>query len=218
MGAQKDTLTDADWQLIMGKDPEHYDFSGADFHMIESPTPRTTNNGLWGTDPITKGSASTCAPPAMGKPSPTCDPINGSEFTTNKEDLQFSCIFPLIQVTGGMVAPFHKDCTSNLYTNACDCAGTALDNGSQLCDTTTATTQDYAKAYPSVREMIIAHAMSTEIINGAVSNQGIVSSLCPINEDIGMSVAQASADPLFGYNPAVNAIQRDHQPAEGLAQ
>ena len=26
----------------MGKDPEHYDFSGADFHMVENWDPRTT--------------------------------------------------------------------------------------------------------------------------------------------------------------------------------
>ena len=39
---QKDTLTDADWRLIMGNDPEHYDFRGADFHMIEDWNPRTT--------------------------------------------------------------------------------------------------------------------------------------------------------------------------------
>ena len=39
---QKDTLSDNDWKLIEGNDPENYDFSGADFHMVENWDPRTT--------------------------------------------------------------------------------------------------------------------------------------------------------------------------------
>lgn len=201
---QKSVLADTDWQLIMGKDPEHYDFSGADFHMVESPTPRTTNNGSW-------ANVATCSPPAMGRPSATQDPINGCEFDTTLsgavEDLQFACIFPLVQNAGGTIQAYKKDCTSPQFTNACDCAGASLDNKSQLCDTTTSTSQVYAKAYPSVREMIIAKAMSEEkLSDGTVINQGIVSSLCPINLDVGQPLATANADPLFGYNPAVNAI------------
>jgi len=59
------------------------------------------------------------------------------------------------------------------------------------------TTQIYGKAYPAVREMIIARAMA---------DQGIVSSLCPIHEvaDNG----DVPPDPLFGYRPAVNVIVR----------
>jgi hypothetical protein len=201
---QKSTLQSADWTLVTGRDPEHYDFRGADFHMIESVGPRTTNAGGW-------ANAATCSPPATGLPPATgagSDPINGCEFKTNNSDLQFSCIFPLITTdANNTVVAFQKDCTQPQYKDACDCSATqALDNDSQLCSPTTPTTQLYGKAYPSVREMVIAHAMSTEVINGAVSDQGVVSSLCPINVDIGMSLAQAQADPLFGYNPAIDSL------------
>lgn len=69
------------------------------------------------------------------------------------------------------------------------------------------------KAYPPVREMIIAKAMS----KSAAGNQGIVSSICPISTDIGMQVTQAQADPLFGLNPGMNAIvDRIKGPLQGL--
>ncbi len=204
---QKDTLSAADWTLIMGQDPEHYDFRGADFHMVESPAPRTTNGGGW-------ANAATCSPQGTTRPpglgGPGADPINGCEFNTtfsgSPSDLQFACIFPLIDGSSGTIQNYTKDCTQSKYSGACDCVSGSIDNASQLCDPTTSTNQIFAKAYPSVREMIIAKAMSNEVVNGAPSNQGIVSSLCPIKLDVGQSVAAAQADPLFGYNPAVNAI------------
>jgi hypothetical protein len=200
---QKTALQAADWKLITGNDPENYDFSGADFHMVESIGPRTTNTGNW-------ANVATCTPPASGPPplpgATGADPINGCEFNTNNADLQFSCVFPLVQNVGGMIQSFTKDCTNMEYGGACDCTAQSLDKDSQLCSATTPTNQLYAKAYPSVREMVIAHAMSTEVINGTPSNQGIVSSLCPIALDVGQSLTTAQNDPLFGYNPAVNAI------------
>jgi hypothetical protein len=176
---QKGVLSAADWTLIAGRDPEHYDFRGADFHMIESWDPRTTNTGGW-------ANASSCPPSSTNE----CDPINGREWTTNKADLQFACIFQLI-------AP--KDCTLQQYRGACDCAPAALNSGTQLCDMETPTLQRYGKAYPSVREMIIAHAMSQQ--NAAAGGQGIVSSLCPIHV-----VEETPGDPLFGFRPAMDAI------------
>jgi hypothetical protein len=173
---QKSVLSPSDWTLIMGRDPEHYDFRGADFHMVESIEPRTTNTAGW-------ANASACPP---GQPD-DCDPINGREWTTNKGDLQFSCIFPLSQP---------KDCTQNKYSEACDCTSGAYDASSQLCQRTT---QIYGKAYPPVREMIIAKAMSEQ--NAQAGGQGIVSSLCPIHV-----TEQSPGDPLYGYRPAMNAI------------
>ena len=201
---QKTAPSTADWTRITGNDPEHYDFRGADFHMIESIGPRTANQGGW-------ANAATCTPPASGAPplpgAPGADPSNGCEFNTQNEDLQFSCVFPLTQVdTSGTVQPFAKDCTSALYGGACDCTGNSLDSRSQLCSSTAPTQQVYAKAYPSVREMLIAKAMASETINGQAYTQGVVSSLCPIAVDVGKTLAQAQADPLFGYNPAVNAL------------
>ncbi len=171
---QKSQLTEDDWLKITGKDPENYDFSGADFHMLESEDPRT---------------ASLCAPNSMD----TCDPINGREWATAKADLQFSCIFKL-------AAP--KDCTQPQYAGACDCggAGAINPNNKPLCQMAGGAytaTQIYGKAYPSVREMEIAHAMADQ----ASGIQGIASSLCPIH-----TTATGASDPVFGYRPAVNAI------------
>ncbi len=60
------------------------------------------------------------------------------------------------------------------------------------------TTQINAKAYPSIREMAIAHALATS----PSGVQGIVSSLCPIH----VSPQGGMQDPLYGYRPAANAI------------
>ena len=185
---QKDTLAASDWLAITGNDPEHYDFSGADFHMVESEQPRTTQgaNG----SPTQWANVSMCAPTAANN----CDPWNGREWNTNKEDLQFACIFDLRPQYGHGTG---KDCTNAQYNKACDCQAGAINAGSQLCDTTTPTLQIFGKAYPSIREMLIAHAMSTQ-----QTNQGIVSSLCPIH----VTDMMGGSDPLYGYRPAVNAI------------
>jgi hypothetical protein len=203
---QKDTLSDADWTLIMGKDPEHYDFSGADFHMVENWDPRLTQGSVLSAEekgPLNSNvmaNASNCPPTATGSVAgqALCDPINGREWNTNipaqgHEDLQFSCIFDLKPQFNNV----GKDCTLPQYKAACDCAAGALNSGSQLCDSATPTLQVYGKAYPSVREMIIAKAMSESM----ATNQGIVSSLCPIHV-----TEQTPGDPLYGYRPAVNAI------------
>jgi len=212
---QKYVLSAADWRLVMGNDPEHYDFRGADFHMIESSEPRTTNTGLWA-NAATSTNQAGCQLDATGAAPAGCDPINGAEWVTKKSDLEFSCTFPLIDVSGGMVQAFQKDCTQMEYAGACACASNSLNEGTQLCSSTTPTLQVNGKAYPSVREMIIAHAMATETFNGYSYNQGVVSSLCPIHLDVGQTVAQAQQDPLFGYNPAMNALIARMAPALGL--
>jgi hypothetical protein len=177
---QKDTLTDADWLKITGADPEHYDFTGADFHMLESEVDRM---------------GSQC--PSASAPD-NCDPINGREWDTGKGDLQFSCIFDIRPQYGGM----GKDCGNTAYTGACDCSTNSQSRDTPLCSKTAGNNPDTkgytdlqvnGKAYPSVREMTLAHKMGV---------QGIASSLCPIHvSDNGMM-----DDPLYGYRPAVNAI------------
>jgi hypothetical protein len=177
---QKDFLSAADWQLVAGKDPEHYDFTGADFHMIESYLPRTAQNL-----PPGVVNASQCPP---GSPD-TCDPINGREWDTKKGDLEFACIFQL---------PKPRDCSDPMYLGACDCSMGSPNQNTPLCQGSNGnytTTQVNGKAYPSVREMIIAHAMGA---------QGIVSSLCPIH--VAPANGDSPPDPLYGYRPAVNTI------------
>ena len=172
---QKNQLLESDWLAITGKDPENYDFTGADFHMLESEDPRMM---------------SACPPNSADN----CDPINGREWNTNKGDLQFACTFQL-------AAP--KDCSQPQYAGACDCydgPGSMNPNAKPLCQKAGgaySATQVAGKAYPSIRELEIAHAMA----NQAAGVQGIASSLCPIH-----TTASGNADPVFGYRPAVNAI------------
>jgi hypothetical protein len=168
---QKNQLSDSDWLAITGTDPENYDFSGADFHMLESEDPRGQSG---------------CPPTANDN----CDAINGREWDTQKGDLQYACIFDI---------PQQKDCTSMAFQGACDCNGGPSQN-TALCQKNGAnhtSIQIKGKAYPSVREMVIAHKMS----NQPSGNQAIVSSLCPIH-----TTATSSTDPVFGYRPAVTAI------------
>ena len=59
--------------------------------------------------------------------------------------------------------------------------------------------QDSAKAYPTVRELEVAHLLGA--VPGA--NVGIISSLCPIHTT---DMSGNDTDPLYGYRPAMNAI------------
>jgi hypothetical protein len=175
---QKNELTDADWLAITGKDPEHWDFTGVDPHMLESENPRAT-----------------LPPPNSNDNS---DPINGREWSTNKKDVEFSCIFKLEGPDGTSGA---KDCTSPMYSGACDCSMGSNSQNTPLCQEVNGqytNTQINGKAYPSVREMAIAHAMATS----GSGDQGIVSSLCPIHTHY----VGGPTDPLYGYRPAANAI------------
>jgi hypothetical protein len=172
---QKDELTPADWLSITGTDSENYNFAGADPHMLESETPRTQ-----------------CLPTGPDD----CDPVNGREWNTQKSDLQYACVFLLASLY-----PNGKDCTQPQYADQCDCiAGTPSQTG-PLCQLGTngvpTTTQIFDKAYPSIREMEIAHAMATQ----PSGNGGIVSSVCPIH-----TTEAIPSDPEFGYRPAMNAI------------
>ena len=61
------------------------------------------------------------------------------------------------------------------------------------CDTTIPTQQDFARAYPTIRELLLAKLLGS---------QGVVSSMCPIH-----TVDNATGDdPLYGYRPAMNAV------------
>jgi hypothetical protein len=167
---QKNQLTDSDWLKITGADPENYNFTGADPHMLESETPRQTGCDQNSAD--------------------NCDPYNGREWTTNKQDLQYACIFQL---------PAPKDCslTQMQYLGACDCAPASNSAQTPLCQKVNGaytTTQINGKAYPTIAELVVAHAMK---------NQGIVSSLCPIHPAVDPNNPN---DPVYGYRPAVTAI------------
>jgi hypothetical protein len=159
---QKDVLSTADWQKILGTDPLSYDFTGEDPHMLESIGPRP---GL--------------PPPSAPN---NADPINGREFVTNGNFLQYACIFPL---------KTPHDCTDPTYAEFCDCPPN-LTSPPPVCDTTTPTLQIDAKAYPTIRELVVARELGT---------RATVSSLCPIH-----ITEETPNDPLYGYRPAITGI------------
>jgi hypothetical protein len=209
---QKDTLSPSDWVKILGNgweslpnppaltNPNQYDYGGIDVHMVEAFAPRP---------PPAK--ALTLGPFASGG---GLDPINGGEWVTNTAspqhtlpvDREYACIFALVDPKTGDSTP--RDCTNPDYAiqDACDCSveNLPLDAVPSVCglhDQNRAyaagvndyTTQYFAKAYPTIREIELARLMG---------NQGVLSSLCPIHV---MDNATGD-DPLFGYRPAVNAL------------
>jgi hypothetical protein len=195
---QKDTLSEADWQLILGKDPENFDYTGIDPHMVESYNQRT---GV----PV---------PPTGFKvadqtqPEGT-DPISGREWITDSTmaehtgllvDREYACIFKLDTPRDCSMAATTADPT---LTDSCDCQppdkGGAFTHEQipAVCNDTTPTNQDSAKAYPTIRELELAHLLGA--VPGA--NVGIISSLCPIH-----TTEMGTGDPLYGYRPAMNAI------------
>jgi hypothetical protein len=167
-------LSSEDWTKILGKDPGAYDYSGIDPHMVQSVAPRA---GL----------------PAPGS-ADDADPIHGRDWDTKSNvalDLQYACTFAL---------PTPKNCKDPKFANACDCDGFTT---SPLCapnpaDGNKRSLQIRAKAYPSVRELMVARALG---------DQGVVASICPMH-----ATEQSPGDPLFGYRPAVlslaNAMSR----------
>ncbi len=159
---QKNQLTPADWLTILGKDPLSYDFTGADPHMLESTDPRP------------------------GLPPPTspndADPIHGREWTTQGNFLEYACTFAL-------KSP--HDCNDPQFASFCDCPADDA-NPPPVCDATTPTLQVKAKAYPTIRELVVARELGT---------RATISSLCPIHiQESGPN------DPLYGYRPAIGGI------------
>lgn len=127
-----------DWNQVTGANPQSFDFSGLDPHMVESTVPR----------------------PGLPAPSSTrgdngTDPVHGREYATNDDDLQFACTFSL---------PAPRTCSAQ--DPSCDCARSSnpplcgINPGEQL----------KAKAYPTIRELLVARALG---------ERGIVGSICP---------------------------------------
>jgi hypothetical protein len=200
---QKDTLTDDDWTLILGRDPENFDYSGIDPHMVEDYKPRTgvpvPSHGFPVADPTS----------ATGT-----DPISGREWVTDSVaphgehdsyvDLEYACTFKLDKTRDCSMARTSQDQT---IAESCDCetpndsTGTfSHDEVPAVCHDATPTQQDSAKAYPTIRELELARMLGK--VSGA--NEGIISSLCPIHTT-DMS-PDGMSDPLFGYRPAMTAI------------
>ncbi len=196
---QKATLTAADWTLILGNDPLNYDYSGIDPHMVESYQPRTSVAVPPGGFPVADASA------AEGT-----DPISGREWITDSTspthpslvvDREYACTFKLAAPRACDAAAMAADPT---VSESCDCQPPVSGTGSftheqvpAACNDATPTQQDYAKAYPTVRELLLAKLLGQ--VQGA--NEGIISSICPIH-----TTEATPGDPLYGYRPAAAAI------------
>jgi hypothetical protein len=170
--------------------------------MIESVQPRTGA-------PVPQGGA----PVADPSSAEGTDPISGREWITDgtnpthsaqSVDVQYACIFKI---------PTPRDCSATAIEadptldNSCTC--TASYNGtlshaqtSAVCNDAVPTQEDFAKAYPTPRELLLAKLLGE--VDGA--NPGVVSSLCPIHTTPGGDAGLDPQDPLYGYRPAVNAI------------
>jgi hypothetical protein len=196
-------LSDADWTRILGKDPLSFNYNGIDPHMIEDYQDRTAVIAANGYPFTIDSSGTNNLSPSSSAPN-TPDPVNGREWVTDQEmtpnthvlrvDRQYACTFPLVNPATGQPAP--RDCSTAApqNSNSCDCPSTAGGlTPAQTPPLCNGTNQIAAKAYPTIRELEVAHLMG---------NQGIVSSLCPIH----VSDMMGGNDPLFGYRPAVAVI------------
>jgi hypothetical protein len=178
----KQTLSASDWMSIVGTDPENYDYSGIDPHMIESYQPRA---GI----PVA-GSGATIVgdeAPDYVTESTTVTLVNLPSF-----DVEYACVFPL--ATPRNCDPGNAN-NSEADISACVCStsGLAADAEPSVCDAQNPLQQDYAKAYPTIRELELAQLLGT---------QGIVGSICPIDAQDNA----AGNDPLYGYRPVIASI------------
>jgi hypothetical protein len=127
-----------DWTKILGLNPAAYDYSGIDVHMIQSTSPR---QGIPGPS-ATRGDDGT-------------DPINGRDWDTQGNDLEYACTFAL---------PTPRMCTTADTSCDCDIPGV----NPPLCGATDGL-QTRAKAYPTTRELEVVKALG---------NNGVVGSMC----------------------------------------
>jgi hypothetical protein len=202
-------LSQADWTRILGQgaadylvggSPLAHDYTGIDPHMIESYSDRTQDPLYVGgavdksvTDIVPSGAAD------------ATDPVSGREWVTDQPlptftngatlghvlpvDREYACTFPL-------QSP--RDCTAS-DAPGCDCppsSGMGLTSAEvpPICDPANPSSQIAAKAYPTIRELLLTKLMG---------QQGIVSSLCPIDTT---EPSDGGFDPSYGYNPVVPLI------------
>jgi hypothetical protein len=96
------------------------------------------------------------APPSGTRGDNGTDAVHGREFDTKKDDLQYACTFAL---------PAPRTC--NVGEPGCDCA--QPDRNPPLCGATLGQ-QVRAKAYPSVRPLMVARELG---------DRAVVGSICP---------------------------------------
>lgn len=162
------------WKIVIGEPAQYFSSSSAfptDALMLESVDPRSGVHPITG-DPVAPPGAATMA-----------NPINGHEYSIPaRDDLQYACIFPLIQP---------RNCATVDPNESCDCREPLNDN--PLCqndDDVFTTTQYRAKAYPGIRQLWLARDLG---------ERAVVGSICPAQ----LSKTQ-SLD--FGYEALVSSL------------
>jgi hypothetical protein len=181
------------WQLISDAASQ----TGTELHYLTSAEltangvwPKITHNGTGYEQPQDPHMIESVQPRA-GLPDANAgvgaDPFNGHEWNiTSGTDLQYACIFPL---------ETPRDC-STVGGSGCDCktgSDPSYADNNPLCQTNTgySVVQNYAKAYPGLRQL--------EVLRDFGENS-IVASICPKN------ATGSTDDPNYGYSPAVGAI------------
>ncbi len=136
----KPVVAATDWTKVLGANPDAYDLTGIDPHMIPSVAPRA---GL--------------PPPSNVRGDNGTDPEHGREWDTQKNDLQYACTFDLPQPRTCSAADPSCDCRD--YANPPLCKDDFV-NG--------VGTQVRAKAHPSIRELRLAKALGDRAIASSI--------------------------------------------------
>lgn len=158
------------WPVILGDSTASPPVPPAEPLMQESVTPRTG---------VTTTTAEALQPPTAGY---MANSINGHEWNSNDEDLQYACIFQLAT---------SRDCSLVPSGTGCDCETASFDqSNTPLCQEpggTYGSIQYAAKAYPSLRHL--------DVMRGLGPN-AIVASICTRN-------VQDTEAADFGFRPAI---------------
>jgi hypothetical protein len=130
------------------------------------------------------------------------DAINGGDWNTAYEDLEYACTFPLPQSKPCACAVTDSTCR---YQNPNDCClldyttdgrgntfTTAQTFDKPVCD---GNTQVAARAYPGLREIAVLHDYAAQ---GQMNS--VVGSICP--KDLTSDPSSAG----YGYNPVIDAL------------
>jgi hypothetical protein len=130
-----------DWTKLLGANPDAYDFTGIDPHMIQSVAPRP---GL---------------PGPSAKPGDNgTDPDHGREWDTEKSDLQYACTFDL--PAARVCDPWDPSCECRHGENPplCGSAVSSSEVGTKI----------KGKAYPTVRELRLVKALGDRAAAGSL--------------------------------------------------
>jgi len=134
------------------------------------------------------------------------DTINGGEWTTAYQDLEYACIYPLATTKDCLCDQLAPDYASCKYLHANDCCdltfhsdgrgGPAGSFNKPLCN---GRTQVNAKAYPGLREIAVLRDYA---LTGTILGNSIVASTCAAD----VRITSDKASPGYGYNPVTNAL------------